>query len=233
MKTRIWNLPVRISHWLLAIGFTIAYFSGENEWNEQIHYAFGALAATVALIRIFYGIIGPRYANFKDFSFSLASISTYIKSLTKEKNPFVGHNPLASPVMLSILVTAVGAGLSGYFLYEAELTGMYNEDLWEEVHEIFSNVFLVLVFFHLAGLVVDTFLHPKDQTIFSMVTGDKVIQAEASKQNGFQKFMSVLMVLVPLLVASYAYSLVSAENGENSSEHEKTEQHDESDDDDD
>lgn len=239
MKTYIWNTSIRISHWLLAIGFTIAYISGENHLNENMHYAMGALAATIAFMRILYGFFGSKYARFSDFPLSFSEMKKFIQSLQEPKSRFAGHNPMASYVMIGIFLTAVITGASGYFLYQSEMGGAYNEDLWEEVHELFSHMFLFLVIAHLLGLAVDFFFHKSDGTLKSIFTGYKQIQAESSHQNAFQKWFALLWFIVPFLASYTAYQFAPKEGNENKIENEskkgesKKNKSDDDDDDDD
>jgi cytochrome b len=211
MKTLIWNLPIRISHWFLAIGFTVAYLTGENHFGEQWHYGFGALAASIAFMRIVYGLIGGKYAHFKDFEFSPIKLINYLKTMWLGKNPYVGHNPIASYIMLGILLIASITGISGYLLYQAESQGIYNEDLWEEVHEISASLFLFFVLFHLAGLVLDRIVHPKDGTLLSMFVGYKQVSSEPSSQNTIQKVYHWIWFLFPIALFWFTYSFPSLE----------------------
>ncbi|TNE72834.1 DUF4405 domain-containing protein [bacterium] len=214
MKTNVWNLTIRISHWLLAIGFLMAYISGENHLNENMHYGMGAMAASIAFMRLIYGFIGGKYAHFKDFPLSPVKAISYLKTMWNGKNEYVGHNPLASYAMIGILLSAVITGTSGYFLYQSEATGMYDEHFWEEVHEIFSHVFLFLVVFHLIGLVVDRFVHPTDGTITSMFTGTKNVSAEPTIETGFHKVFNILWLLIPITAFWYAFNFAPIEENE-------------------
>lgn len=67
MKTYIWSLPTRLFHWLLAIGFTVAYILGDFDNLENWHFAFGAFVGSLIFFRLFFGLVGPEYSNFKDF----------------------------------------------------------------------------------------------------------------------------------------------------------------------
>ena len=80
MKTKIWSLTTRISHWLLALGFTIAYITGEKEWQMNYHYAFGALVGGLTFFRLLYGVFGPKYSNFKDFPMGISHQIDFIKN---------------------------------------------------------------------------------------------------------------------------------------------------------
>ena len=114
MKTKTWSLTTRISHWLLAIGFTVAYITGENEWQMNYHYAFGALVGGILFFRILYGIIGPKYSNFEDFPMGISKQIDFIKNYFSKNQTYVGHNPLASLVMFSMMFLGIFTAFTGY-----------------------------------------------------------------------------------------------------------------------
>lgn len=52
--------------------------------------------------------------------------------------------------------------------------GEGDEDVWEEVHEFFANLTLLLIFVHVAAVVVTGRLH-KENLVKAMITGDKPV----------------------------------------------------------
>ena len=222
MKTKIWSLTTRISHWLLALGFTVAYITGEKEWQMNYHYAFGALVGGITFFRILYGIFGPKYSNFKDFPMGISHQIDFIKNYFY-KNSYVGHNPLASVVMFTMMFAGVFTAITGYFwaTETAQFLGFtLTEKGVEESHEFGAKLFLVLVFAHLAGIFADTIFHRKTGTLASISTGYKNVQTEAGKTNAFHKIFSLLWLGGSLFLAYLAFGLPVNERG-NEREHDE------------
>lgn len=209
MKTKIWSLQTRISHWLLAIGFAVAYITGENEWKMNYHYAFGAMVGGLLFLRILYGFIGPKYSNFKDFPMGISHQMRFIKNYFTQ-NTYVGHNPLASLVMLAMMFAGVFTAITGYFwaTETAQFLGFtLTEEGVEESHEIGAKLFLILVFAHLAGILADTFFHRKTGTLASIFTGYKNVTAEEGKSNTFHRLFSIFWLGIPLFLFYLAFGL--------------------------
>jgi cytochrome b len=222
MKTKIWSFTTRISHWLLALGFTVAYITGEKEWQMNYHYAFGALVGGITFFRLLYGIVGPKYSNLKDFPMGISHQIDFIKNYFF-KNSYVGHNPLASVVMLTMMLAGVFTAITGYFwaTETAQFLGFtLTEEGVEESHEFGAKLFLILVFAHLAGIFADTIFHRKTGTLASIFTGYKNVQAESGNTNAFHKVFSLLWLGGSFFLAYLAFGLPANERG-NEREHEE------------
>ncbi len=144
MRIYIWTLPTRIFHWLLAIGFVTAYSLGYFDNPGSLHFAFGAFVTTLIVFRLLFGLFGPRYANFKDFPIGLKNQKEFLKSYFSKTNKYAGHNPVASVIMLLILITGLLCGVSGYLLYAVEnnvFSLNINEHFLEESHEALAISF--------------------------------------------------------------------------------------------
>lgn len=210
MKTYIWTLPTRIFHWLLAIGFTVAYILGDFDNFENLHFAFGAFVGVLIIFRILFGLYGPTYSNFKDFPIGLKNQIEFIKSYFSKTKIYAGHNPTASVIMLFILLTGLICSISGYLLYASEnnvLNIGINQDLLEKSHEVLANLFLILIGMHLLGVLGDKLFHGKVGTLQSIFTGYKNIEAKNAKLNSFHKTYVFLWFLVPFYVFYLAYGL--------------------------
>lgn len=179
-KARVWDPVVRVGHWTLVFTFFTAYFT---EGEPPVHMWAGYLLAAVVLLRLLWGFVGTRHARFGDFLYSPARIAAYLRSLFRGRpQHFRGHNPAGGlMIVLLLLCLALTAG-SGMALYAAEdqagpLAGLIAtsesaEELWEEAHEFFGNLTLLLVVVHVSGAVVSSLLH-RENLVKAMVTGRK------------------------------------------------------------
>jgi len=179
---KVWDPFVRIFHWLLVLSFFIAYITEEDFLT--IHSFSGYTVLTLLVLRIIWGVIGTRHARFSDFTYSPQTIKAFIKdTLNFRAKRYLGHNPVGGAMILlmiiSLLITT-STGIAVYGLEEqaGQLASWFTqkESFWgeffEEVHEFFANFTLLLVFVHVTGVIVESFIH-KENPVKAMVDGRK------------------------------------------------------------
>lgn len=209
MRTYIWSLPTRVFHWLLAIGFVFAWFSGDFEYLRNLHYAFGAYVGVLLFLRLLYGFFGPRHSRFADFPMGLKHQAEYLWSISGKVKDYAGHNPVASVVMILIVLSGTGAALTGFFYYNAliRLDGEVMKLFIGDLHHVLSLIFLILVGLHLAGLIWDALIRKDSGNLRSMFTGYKQIQAEDGELTIFQKIFAVFWMVLPVYFFYLAWRL--------------------------
>ena len=209
MKTQIWLLPTRIFHWFLAIGFALAWFSGDFEYIRNLHYAFGAFVGALLFLRMLYGLFGPAYSRFSDFPVGIRQQLEYLRSFAGKIKEYAGHNPVASVVMIFILLAGTGSAVTGYLYYSAlvKAGGAVTSLPIGNVHHVFSVFFLILVGFHLVGIVTDTLVRKDAGNLRSIFTGYKSVPVAEVKLTLFQKVFAVLWLVLPFLFFYLAYRL--------------------------
>ncbi|HPQ97679.1 MAG: cytochrome b/b6 domain-containing protein [Thiothrix sp.] len=196
----VWDLPVRVFHWTLALSFTGAYLTAESEYYRDIHVALGYVFAALLAFRLVWGLAGTRYARFSTFLFSPGQIMAYLKSLAgPDPEHHVGHNPAGGVAVLLLLGLGALIAASGLGLY-LEIGGHDQEALFEELHEVAANAMLLLVFVHIAGVLVSSFLH-HENLLGSMFSGYK--QGEAGQ--GIRDSWWWLGVLMLLLMVGFLW----------------------------
>lgn len=171
-KVRVYDLPIRVFHWCFAALFVAAYAIANLVDDESSRFSWhmlaGLMLAATVLFRLFWGLVGTRYARFSDFSLRPAELASYLRSVVSgDGRRWVGHNPASSWAALSMMAIALAMGASGV----AMALGMAPE--WvEEAHELLANALLALALLHLAGLVVHVQRH-RDALPASMISGYK------------------------------------------------------------
>ena len=165
---KVWDPLVRAGHWALALSIFAAWLTrhGAGTWHEWIGYGSLALVAW----RLVYGCFGSAHARFAGFVRGPAATLDYARLLRRGNEPrYVGHNPLGGWMVIALLATAALAGISGW---------LYTTDAWwgdarmESIHEWLANSLLVLVAFHVTGVIVTSIRHGEN-LVASMLHGKK------------------------------------------------------------
>ena len=193
-KTRIlvWDLPVRVFHWLLAISFAGAFLTAESERYRDIHVALGYTVLGLLAFRLVWALVGSRYARLTSFAFGPRAVRAYLRSLlTFRPQHFVGHNPAGSWAIYLLVTLGLVAGATGYATYN-DIGGEWLEDL----HEGAANFMLAVVFVHIAGVIVSSLMH-RENLVKAMVTGYK----SGRPQEGIRRARWVTGVALAAVVA--------------------------------
>jgi len=206
-QSYIWTLPTRIFHWSFALLITICLLTDDD--LMAVHAISGYLILVPLTFRFFWGFWGPKYSKFKDFPLGIQRAKNFAKNVLTGDEIYVGHNPLASYVMLSILIIAPIIIFTGTLaLGSEEAQGIFasleKDKIFKKVHEFFANFLYLLLFLHLGGIFVDRLIHKKHKTLNSIFNGYKNTKKnESIKLNLFQKFFSLFFMFLFLIFASY------------------------------
>lgn len=164
----VWDMPVRVFHWLLVICFAGAWLTSESERLAMIHYAFGYTAGLLVLIRLVWGVIGTRYARFSQFLKSpKAVIEHFLVMLRGHPHQDVGHNPAGGLVMFALMLLILLIGFTGYLTVK-EFFGNFAS----EIHEAAASLVLGLVIVHIIAAAGMSVIE-RQNLVRSMVTGKK------------------------------------------------------------
>ncbi|NTV70455.1 MAG: cytochrome B [Azonexaceae bacterium] len=167
-KILVWDWPVRLGHWLMVVGFILAWLTSESETWRLVHAFSGSVVIAVALFRLPWGFIGSRYARFVDFVRGPTSVVDYLRSLIRlEPAHHTGHNPAGGWAIVLLLALGIATGIVGWAMYN-ELGGEWLEDL----HEGLAATMLTVVFIHVAGVISGSLLHGEN-LVRAMITGRK------------------------------------------------------------
>ena len=164
----VWDPLVRLFHWSLVGFFALAFLTGD-EWRSA-HIAAGCVVGGLVGFRVLWGLVGPKYARFRNFVHSPGETLSYIRDTLAKRAPrYIGHNP-AGGVMIVALLTAIAAiAATGYMMTTDAFWGV---EWVEQLHEGFVYATLGLIALHVGGVLVSSVEHRENLAI-SMLTGKK------------------------------------------------------------
>lgn len=173
----VWDAPVRVFHWMMVLCFAGAYLTAESEKWRLVHVTLGYTLGGLVAFRLVWGVVGTRYARFASFLTSPALVLRYVRSMfSRQPEHHVGHNPVGAVAIVLLLLQSVAIVASGWAVYNDM------DSHWlETLHEGATNVMLLVVAAHVAGVAVASRLH-HENLVRAMLTGKK----EGAPNQGIQ-----------------------------------------------
>lgn len=201
-QTLVWDVPVRVFHWLMVVSFAGAYLTAESERWRLIHVTLGYTMGGLVAFRIVWGFVGSRYALFSNFVRGANSVKFYLKSLrTNHPEHHVGHNPAGAVAIVLLLLFTMVIVASGFVIYN-DMGGHF----FEELHELSANLMLLIIVIHVAGVFVSSWLH-RENLVRAMVTGKK---ATPPNQGIHSSRWFIALLLLSLVVSFWCFQWFSA-----------------------
>jgi Ni,Fe-hydrogenase I cytochrome b subunit len=86
----VWDLPVRVLHWLIVLCFAGAYLTAESESSRLVHVTLGYTMAGLVVFRLVWGAVGhPIRALLEP-----RAVAAYIGGMLRGRSAHhTGHNP--------------------------------------------------------------------------------------------------------------------------------------------
>jgi len=212
---KVWDVPVRLFHWLLVLLFFFMFVTGKagSEWIAW-HMRAGYAVLTLVLFRVLWGFAGSTHARFASFLAGPAACLGFAKKLLgRAPAPYAGHNPLGGwmvLVLLAGLLVQAGTGLfaNDDLLNEGPLAALVSKatsDRITSVH-VWNINLLLLVGLHVAAVLYHAGFM-KENLIGAMFTGVKRMPADAAG-SAAARFASPWLALALLCVAALAVYLI-------------------------
>ena len=187
----VWDVPVRVFHWLLVASFAGAWFTAESERWRLIHVTLGYTVGGLVAFRVLWGLFGTRYARFAGFVRGPRAVWTYLRSMwQRSPEHHTGHNPAGAAAIVAMLVLAGVTVGFGYATYN-DLGGEW----LARVHDTAANLMLAVIGVHVAGVVLGSWLH-RENLVRAMVTGRKLGRASDAIRRGWGAIAAVLLAAV-------------------------------------
>jgi len=206
----IWDLPVRIFHWLLVILFVAAYATHVLGTNYFIYHLWSGYAILVLVsFRILWGFVGTYHARFSSFVRNPITTTKYALSIFKKTDKhYAGHNPLGALMVVILLPAILVQAITGLFTNDeifnlGPLYAYVSDELSLSLTSLHRQLFywiLGAILLHIAAVLFHQFLK-RDKIISAMFTGKKIAKGlENEKSISSSKLWLAIILLVALSV---------------------------------
>lgn len=174
-RVRIWDVPTRLVHWLMAALIPTSWWTAESG-NLEFHRYSGYLLLGLLLFRIYWGFAGSSSAQFSQFLKGPRAILRYLRSGSARST---GHNPLGAlsvVALLLLLLIQIALGL-----FAVDVDGLESGPLSHYVsfetgracaewHETVFDVLVWAIVLHIAAVLFYVILK-KQNLIGAMMHG--------------------------------------------------------------
>jgi cytochrome b len=195
-QVKVWDLPLRLFHWLLVLAIAIAFLSSEedsplNTW----HVLAGWVAGILLVFRIVWGFVGGEHSRFADFV-RPSRVGAHIAGVFRHEESDLGHNPLGG---ISVLVLL---GLSAITVW----TGAFGGEAAEDLHELVAWTLLAFIGLHIAAVLVMSIVG-RENLARAMVTGTKKLARHPGARDARTPSL-VGLAIAALMLAGTIYAVL-------------------------
>ncbi len=201
-KFRLWDLPTRLFHWVLALAVVAAIVSGQLGGNLiDWHGRIGLFIVGLLTFRLVWGVVGSTYARFLQFLPTPGEIGAYLRGEWHG----AGHNPLGALSIFGLLALLTAQVASGLFANDDitfvgplfDLVGKNLSNRLTGIHYLVANAIYVLIALHIAAIAFYGHVR-KQKLVKPMLTGWKDGPGESATGGG------ALALILALAVAGAA-----------------------------
>jgi cytochrome b len=163
VATRVWDLPVRLFHWVLVVLLVAQVITGKIGGKLMPYHAYCGYAVLVLVVfRILWGFFGSTHARFASFLAGPAATVRFAARLfSRTAVPQVGHNPLGGWMVVALVLCLGLQAASGLFANDgasaegplASRVALETSNTFTEFHRWNLKALLVLSGVHVAGVL--------------------------------------------------------------------------------
>src|SRR5579871_1820699 len=182
LAVRVWDLPVRLYHWLIVVLIAAAYATWRLNWMVW-HGWIGDLTLALLLFRLLWGFFGSETARFSHFLTSPRAAFQHLKYIfLREPDRQVGHNPAGGWMVLLLLALLLAEALTGIYVANdiadvGPLTAIVPAaaaDAIDVSHAIIWNVLLAAIAVHVLAIAGYAAVKGQD-LVRPLITGTKTM----------------------------------------------------------
>jgi cytochrome b len=204
---RVWDLPVRVCHWLLVIAFVASYVTNRlGVTYFKYHVWSGYTVIVLVSFRILWGLVGTRHARFRNFVRGPVRTLRYAAAwLRGETQHHAGHNPLGAWMVIALLTALLVQAASGLFANDeifntGPLYGFVTDETSVQLTSLHRNLFYWLfaaTIVHVLAVIAHR-VFKKEDLVAAMFTGKKATHVVPAGEaiHTSRIWLAVLIVLI-------------------------------------
>jgi cytochrome b len=191
VAVKVWDLPVRLFHWILVLLLVFQIVSGKIGGRLMAWHVYAGYAVLALIVfRVLWGFAGSTHARFASFiKGPSAALRFASRLLSRTAVPQVGYNPLGGWMVIALLISLALQATSGLFANDslttagplAALVSFEVSDDLSLFHRWNFKVLLALAGIHVAASLYH-WLAMKDDLIVAMFTGVKNVPQAAARE---------------------------------------------------
>ncbi len=175
-RIRVWDLPIRLFHWMLVICVAGSFLTVKlgGLWMDW-HVRLGLITLGLIVFRLVWGVTGSYYARFAQF---LCGPTAVVQYLRNRSSHIAGHNPLGAWSVVALLLFLGFQAFSGLFANDDVLTSgplAFLNEGWSStltsLHKLNEWPIIVLLVLHIAAIVWHRLKYQED-LLSPMIGGD-------------------------------------------------------------
>jgi len=210
---KVWDLPVRLFHWLIVVLIAAAWATQElglMDWHMRV----GWTILTLLLFRLMWGFVGSDTARFSHFLRSpLAAFRHLARLRQREADREIGHNAAGGWMVLAMLVLIGVQGGTGLFANDdsdvegplVHLVGKSRSDWLSHIHSINFNLIEAVIVLHVLAILAYAVLK-RQNLVRPMVTGTKQLPDDAAAPRLVNPAWALLVLAIAAGIMSWIWT---------------------------
>lgn len=216
---RVWDLPTRLFHWLLALAVVAAIVTARMGGNAMVwHFRLGYCILALLGFRLLWGVVGGRWSRFASFIHGPGALLRHLRGAPRDGEHLdVGHSPTASFSVFALLLILLAQTASGLVADdEIDNIGPLNRFVGSDLARTATSwhagwgqwVIIGLVLLHVAAIVF-YLVRKRVNLVGPMVSGDKDLPGyiPASADGWRQRLLGAVLLVACAAAVSWLVRL--------------------------
>jgi cytochrome b len=208
VKQPVWDLPIRLFHWLLTGLIAFSWWSVKNHHTDW-HIWSGIAILTLLVFRLLWGLFGSSTARFSSFVRGPRPVLAYLRDTSSWR--VAGHTPLGALSVVALLAAiGVQVGLGLISTDEdglnqgplAHLVPLHVSETARDIHEYWFYVVLSLIVLHVGAILFYRFVRGQKLT-WAMIGGRAALNPGVEPMRPGRWSVAVLCLVAAFAIARW------------------------------